>query len=123
MYHDKFEESINWTQDLLTSFSISCFVNNLNDEIKVEVRVFHLNSMTNLAGLGQLQMGNYKGFNIQVKYFKGELCFRGRWAPKLTKGPCNSSNWAQDLMKVWKLSWRISAFSISKNALCWFWEK
>lgn len=69
MYHDKFEESVNWTQDLLTSFSISCFVNNLNDEIKVEVRVFHLNSMTNLAGLGQLQMGNYKGFNIQVKYF------------------------------------------------------
>ena len=22
----------------------------------------------------------------------GELCFGGRWAPKLTKGPCNSSN-------------------------------
>ena len=23
---------------------------------------------------------------------KGELCFGGRWAPKLTKGPYNSSN-------------------------------
>ena len=22
----------------------------------------------------------------------GELCFGGRWAPKLTKGSCNSSN-------------------------------
>ena len=54
---------------------------------------------------------------------KRELCFRGRWAPKLTKGPCNSSNWAQDPMKVWKLSWRISSFNISKNTLCWFWEK
>ena len=54
---------------------------------------------------------------------KGELCFGGRWAPKLTKGSCNSSNWAQDPMKVWKLSWRISSFSIFKNTLCWFWEK
>ena len=42
---------------------------------------------------------------------KGELCFGGGWAPKLTKGPYNSSNWAQDPMKVWKLSWRISSFS------------
>ena len=24
--------------------------------------------------------------------FMGELCFGGRWAPKLTKGPYNSSN-------------------------------
>ena len=56
-------------------------------------------------------------------YKKGELCFGGRWAPKLTKGPCNSLNWAQDPMKIWKLSWRISSYSTSKNALCWFWEK
>ena len=63
-----------------------------------------------------------KEIKINLKYL-GELCFGGRWTPKLTKGPCNSSNWAQDPMKVRKLSWRISSFSISKNALCWFWEK
>ena len=77
MYHDKFEESVNWTQDLLTSFSISCFVNNLNDEIKVEVRVFHLNSMTNLVGLGKLQMGKiikaltYKSNTLRENYVLG----------------------------------------------------
>ena len=25
----------------------------------------------------------------------GELCFGGRWTPKLTKGPYNSSNWVE----------------------------
>ena len=25
----------------------------------------------------------------------GELSFGGRWAPKLTKGPYNSSNWVK----------------------------
>ena len=25
----------------------------------------------------------------------GELCFGGRWAPKLTKDPYNSSNWVE----------------------------
>ena len=30
--------------------------------------------------------------NLMMKFIKGELCFGGRWAPKLTKGPCNSSN-------------------------------
>ena len=25
----------------------------------------------------------------------GELCFGGRWAPKLTKGPYNPSNWVE----------------------------
>ena len=29
----------------------------------------------------------------QIK--KGELSFGGRWAPKLTKGPYNSSNWVE----------------------------
>ena len=34
-----------------------------------------------------------KSIIIDVVYKNsGELCFRGRWAPKLTKGPCNSSN-------------------------------
>ena len=54
---------------------------------------------------------------------RGELYFGVRWTLKLTKSPYNSSNWAQDPMKVWKLSWRISSFNIFKNALCWFWEK
>ena len=26
---------------------------------------------------------------------KGELSFGGRWDPKLTKGPYNSSNWVE----------------------------
>ena len=26
---------------------------------------------------------------------KGELSFGGRWTPKLTKGPYNSSNWVE----------------------------
>ena len=26
---------------------------------------------------------------------KGELSFGGRWVPKLTKGPYNSSNWVE----------------------------
>ena len=38
---------------------------------------------------------NYqKGYTILIKK-KGELSFGGRWAPKLTKCPHNSSNWVE----------------------------
>ena len=34
--------------------------------------------------------------NLYVKrIILGELSFGGRWAPKLTKGPYNSSNWVE----------------------------
>ena len=31
----------------------------------------------------------------RVDKFLGELCFGGRWVPKLTKGPYNFSNWVE----------------------------
>ena len=38
------------------------------------------------------------GYSCKYRdYFKGELCFGCRWAPKLTKGPYNSSNRAQSM--------------------------
>ena len=32
---------------------------------------------------------------IKNKIILGELSFGGRWVPKLTKGPYNSSNWVE----------------------------
>ena len=33
--------------------------------------------------------------NKRAEYNMGELSFGGRWAPKLTKGSYNSSNWVE----------------------------
>lgn len=53
LYHNRFEELANWTQDLSESFLVSCFVSGLEDEVEVGVRMFHLNSMTQEIGLKQ----------------------------------------------------------------------
>ena len=40
-------------------------------------------------------LNNKCSFLKQKPIFLGELSFGGRWAPKLTKGPYNSSNWVE----------------------------
>ena len=60
--------------------------------------------------MGQICVDSYNLFNKEIVFestyiiqsrlefthlIMGELSFGGRWTPKLTKGPYNSSNWVE----------------------------
>ena len=76
---------------------MECFFGKFKKIVFVCKLVF--NSKKNFWNVLKLVNSSYflKGFhNINItRNIKGELSFRDRWTPKLTKGSYNSSNWVE----------------------------
>ena len=61
-----------------------------------EIKIFYVKEMKKENGwLWTLHFRSVPTWWSNLFLFMGELSFGGRWAPKITKGPYNASNWVE----------------------------